>query len=333
METIRWLSSEEVRGLATPAEFVDAVRTGYRQRGEGAPATARYRLGSDDPSGILTGYSAILPETGAMGGYMYAAGFAGGDVFFATPLFDADSGAPLAILDGAWMNPFKTGAAGAVAVDALARKDASTLGLIGSGTQAAGQLQATAAVRDLEVVRVHSPSAANRTAFADEFDARLDASVEAVDSSADAIVGSDIVITATTSSDPVFEGELLEPGTHVTAMGQYHPERREVDATTVARSRYVIDLRERLDIDAGAYQLALGEGAIDADHLHGELGSIVAGHLRGRTDAEQITLFDSGGTGIETVAGAYLLYELARANGLGTELPWFAGSEVMTGRP
>ncbi|MFP4591113.1 MAG: ornithine cyclodeaminase family protein [Halobacteriales archaeon] len=331
MEGPLYLSSEDVRDLATPVDFVDAVRSAYRQRGRGAPANPRYRLTRAEPPGMLTGYAAILPETGVMGGYMYAAGFGEEDVWFATPLFDAETGRPLAIIDGAWMNPYKTGATGAIGVDALAREDASVLGLLGSGTQAVGQLRATATVRDLEEVRVYSPTPSSREAFAESFDARLDASVRAVPDAASAVSGADIVVTATTSPEPVFDGADLEPGTHVTAMGQYHPDRREVDVTTVARSRYVIDLRDRLDRDAGAYRHALEVGAIGPDHLHAELGEVVAGARPGRTDDAQLTLFDSGGTGIETTAGANLLYERAREDGLGVELQWFGGDDVMTG--
>lgn len=327
-----YLSSEDVRGLADPSAFVDAVRDAYRQRGQGAPANSRYRLEAESPAGLLTGYAAILPETGVMGGYMYAAGFREGDVWFATPLFDADAGHPLAIVDGAWMNPYKTGATGAVGVDTLAREDADTVGLIGSGVQAAGQLRTTATVRDLGTVRVYSPTREHRETFAAEFDETLEADVSAVTSSEEAVVGADIVVTATTSAEPVFAGEALDPGTHVTAMGQYHPERREIDATTVSRSRYVVDLSDRLDGDAGAYRLAVAEGAIDTDHVHAELGEVVAGSRPGRTAADQITLFDSGGTGLETVAGANLLYERARDRDLGVELDWYGGNAVMTGR-
>ncbi len=327
-----FLSSEEVRGLATPAAFVTAVRSGYEQRGRGAPANTRWRLTRTDPGGMVTGYAAILPETGVMGGYFYVAGFASGTSWFATPLFDADSGQPLAIIDGAWMNPFKTGATGAVAADALARTDASSIGLIGSGPQAAGQLQTTVTVRDIESVSVYSPTTEHRRTFAAEFDDKLSANVEAVGSAKAAVNGADIVITATTSETPVFDGAALSPGTHVTAMGQYHPKRREIDAETVAKSRYVIDLTERLEQDAGAYQLAKAEGAIEAGHVHGELGDVLVGSIPGRTDPHQITVFDSGGTGIETVAGAQLLYRQARESDLGTELAWGRGDEWLTGR-
>jgi alanine dehydrogenase len=329
---VQYLSSDDLAGLATPAEYVDAVREGYRQRGEGAPAEPRTRLDSDDPPGFLTGYFAVLPDTGAMGGYTYSAGFESHDAHFLLPLFDAASGELLAILDGASLNPFKTGATGAVGVDALARADATRVGLLGSGTQARSQLLATATVRDLDHVAVFSPTADHRRAFAAEMDEQLDAAVEPVESSAAAVTGADIVITATSAREPVFDGDDLAPGTHVTAMGQYHPYHREIDATTVARATYVPDLRARLDQDAGAYIRALDAGAIEDGHVHAELGGVVAGAAPGRKSEEEITLFDSGGTGIETVAAAKLLYDRARERGLGTPLSLSPASEAFPGR-
>lgn len=326
-----FLTSDEVSGLATPAEFVDAVRDAYRQRGEGADAEPRTKLTNADPPGFLTTYAAVLPETGAMGGYTYSAGFGARDAWFVTPLFDAESGEPLALLDGASMNPFKTGAAGAVGVDALAREDASSIALVGSGSQARGQLRATAAVRDVDTVWVYSPTKENREEFAGEMDRTLDASVAAVASSAAAIEGADIVITATNASEPVFDGDHLEPGAHVTAMGQYNAKKRELDATTIKKSTYVPDLRDRVMRDAGSFIHAVEEGVVDEDHVHAELGDVVAGTEPGRTDDEEITVFDSGGTGIETVAAAYLLYERAREEGLGTTIDFSPASESLTG--
>ncbi|PSQ08959.1 ornithine cyclodeaminase [Halobacteriales archaeon QS_5_68_33] len=326
-----FLGSDELAGLATPAEYVDAVREGYRQRGEGAPARPRTRITSGDPPGMLTGYTAMLPETGAMGGYMYAAGFGAADAHFVLPLFDAESGEPLAVLDGAYMNPFKTGATGAVGIDALAREDATDLGLVGSGSQARGQLRAAVTVREFETVRVFSPTRENREAFATEMDAELAPDVRAVDSGAAAVGDADVVITATTASEPVFDGADLPDGAHVTVMGQYDPEKREVDGDTVARSTYVPDLRERAPRDAGAYILAREEGAIGEDHIHAELGEVVAGIEPGRTDPEAVTLFDSGGTAIETVAAAHMLSEKAREEGLGTEIEFSPASQAFEG--
>ncbi|MFB6073663.1 MAG: ornithine cyclodeaminase family protein [Haloarculaceae archaeon] len=323
-----FLTSEDVADLATASEYVDAVREAYRERGEGAPAEPRTALFGDDPPGMLTGYLAVLPETGAMGGYTYAAGFGGADAHFVLPLFDADSGEPLAVLDGASLNPWKTGAVGAVGVDALAREDARSLAVFGSGAQARGQLRAVTTVRAFEHVEVYSPTKAHRESFAAEMNGELDPTVAAVASPAAAVEGADVVITATDASEPVFDGDLLEDGTHVTAMGQYHPERREIDATTVARSTYVPDLLARLDRDAGAYMLALEEGAIDEEHAGAELGDVIAGAAPGRTTDDEITVFDSGGTAIETVAAGHLVYERALERGRGERIAFTPASEA-----
>ncbi len=327
-----FLSSSDVDGVASPAEFVDAVREGYRQHGEGAPARPRTRLLRGDPPGMLTDYAAVLPETGVMGGYMYAAGFGEQDAWFMTPLFDAESGEPLAVLDGASMNPFKTGATGAVGVDALARDDAETLAVIGSGAQARGQLRATATVRDFERVDVFSPTREHRESFATEMDDLLAPTVRPVESSAAAVEGADVVITATNASQPVFDGNRLEAGTHVTAMGQYNAEKRELDTTTIERATYVPDLRERIEIDAGSFIHAVEVGVVDESHVHAELGEVVAGTVEGRSSADEITVFDSGGTGIETVAGGALVYDRALDAGLGTEIEFSPASEALTGR-
>jgi alanine dehydrogenase len=329
---VQFVTSDEVSGIASPSEYVAAVRDGYRERGKGAPAEPRTKLVGGDPPGMCTSYAAILPAMGAMGAYVYSAGFAAQDAYFVLALFDADSGRPKALFDGASLNPFKTGAAGAVGVDALARDDAETLALIGSGAQARGQLHAIATVRDLETVNVYSPTKAHREAFAAEMNEEYDAAVAAVASSDAAIEGADIVVTATRAEEPVFDGELLEPGTHVTAMGQYSKTKREVDATTVKRAKYVPDLRARVEQDAGAYLLAREEGAITDDHVHAELGDVVAGEAPGRESADEITLFDSGGTGIETVAAAQMLYEKVDAQGLGQELSFAPASQALTGR-
>jgi alanine dehydrogenase len=162
-------------------------------------------------------------------------------------------------------------------------------------------------------------------------DDRLDASVVAAGSGNDAVMDADIVVTATTSPTPVFDGHRLSPGTHVTAMGQSHPDRREVDTRTVARSRYVPDLRERALGEAGAFLAALAEGAVDEDHVHAELGEVVAGRSRGREADDEVTLFDSAGTAIETVAAAAMLYEKATERGLGTPIDLTPASAALEG--
>ena len=331
MTDVLFLTSEELSGLATPSDYVSAVTDGYESHGTDGSAEPRTKLVSDDPPGMCTGYLAVLPGVGGMGGYTYAAGFGDGDAHFALPLFDAESGRMVALLDGASMNPFKTGATGAVGVDALAREDASTCAVIGSGAQARGQLRATATVRDFERVRVFSPTAESRRGFAEGFDDRLSADVTAVESAAAAVENADVVITATTATEPVVRDAELPDGVHVTAMGQYDRGKRELETDTIARATYVPDLRKRAFQDAGAFLAAREAGAVGDDHVHAELGEVVAGKRPGRTSPEEVTVFDSGGTGIETVAAAWMLYERAKAEGLGETIEFAPASDALTG--
>jgi alanine dehydrogenase len=331
MTEVLFLRSDEISDLATPSEYVSIVRDGYESYADDGRAEPRTKLVSEEPPGMCTGYLAVLPAVGAMGGYTYAAGFGDEDVHFALPLFDAESGRMVALLDGASMNPFKTGAAGAVAVDELAREDATTCAIIGSGAQAKGQLGATATVREFETVRVFSPTPANRQAFAASFDDRLEADVTAVESASEAVAGADVIITATKASEPVVADADIPDDAHVTAMGQYDPGKRELEAETIARSTYVPDLRERAFQDAGSFLAAREAGLVDDDHVHAELGAIVARDRPGRTSAEELTVFDSGGTGIETVAAAWMLHERARSEGLGRTLEFAPASEALTG--
>lgn len=327
-----YLGSDDIRGLATEPEFVDAVRTAYREHGEGAPTHPRITLETEDPAGVLNSYMAILPETGVMGGYMYSAGFADADARFVTPIFDAETGQPLAVVDGAYVNTHKTGAAGAVGIDALAREDASTIAVIGSGAQARGQLRAAVTVREIDDVRVFSPTPEHRETFAAEMSETVETDVRAVGSSAAAVDGADIVITATNASDPVVDAETIDPGTHINAIGQYDPEKRELDAETVRRAVYVPDLRARALQDAGSFLQAREAGVVDEEDIHAELGAVVAGNAAGRTDKDEVTIFDSGGTALETLSAAALLYRRAVDAGNGTKITLASASEVYTGK-
>lgn len=325
----RYLPSEALEELAGMPEYVDAVRAGYREHGEaGAPTEARTKLFHPQQDGMLMYYGALLPTTGVMGTFAYVGEFVDGDAWFLTYLADADTGDPLCLVDSPSINPYKTGATGGVAVDALAAEDASTVGVIGSGIQAKGQLLATATVRTLTNVRVYSPTAANRHQFADTMDERLDADVRASSTAADAVNGVDVVITSTRATEPVVSWDDLSPGTHVTAMGQSHPERRELDAETVAQSVYVPDHRGRAELASGELLMARQDLGADNVSIHADLGEVVAGTAPKRTRDSDVTVFDSGGTGIETVAATYMIYERAMAADYGVKLSITPGDAV-----
>jgi ornithine cyclodeaminase/alanine dehydrogenase-like protein (mu-crystallin family) len=202
----------------------------------------------------------------------------------------------------------------------MARPDATTLAVIGTGQQARTQLLAVAAVRPLKSILVYGRDEARRNAFAEEMAQRSGLSVRAAPSAEEAVREADVVVTMTTARDPVLDGAWLRPGTHVNAAGSNWANRREVDDATVERSAVVaVDSKEQALLEAGDLVIAAASGRFDWARAV-ELGQIVAGNVSGRPAPEAVTLFKSMGIALEDIATAGLVYKLARERGLGTEL-------------
>ena len=213
-----------------------------------------------------------------------------------------------------------TGAAGGVAAKWLARPEARIAGIFGSGWQAQGQLEALAAVRRLERVKVFSRNAEKVARFCDRMGKKLSLDVTPAASAEDAVRGSDIVVTITTSATPVFDGEWLAPGTHVNAAGSNSLLRQEIDETTVRRSDVVVvDSRPSAMKEAGDLLPSLEKGRLHAGALT-ELGEVIAGTRPGRRNAEQISLFESQGMAMQDLIIAAELARLARSRGMGKEV-------------
>jgi len=223
-------------------------------------------------------------------------------------LFDGETGVPTAILDASAITEIRTAAVSAVATRLLAREDAKTLAILGSGVQAGAHLRALRLVRDFDRVLAYSPNHAERLG------------VEVAPSAQDAVRDADVVVTATNSREPVLERAWLAEGAHVNAAGASAPTSRELDTATVAAAALFCDSRESLAHEAGEYRLALDEGLIDATHTRATLGEVAAGLRPGRTSGREITLFRSLGLGIEDLAAAEHAVDNARRLGLGTEV-------------
>ena len=216
-------------------------------------------------------------------------------------------------MDGASLTAIRTGAGGGLAADLLARKDAKTVGLFGAGVQARAQLQAVMAVREITRVNLISQTQASAEQLAAEISEWRNAPAVNLVSTPQAVVAdADIVLCATTSATPLFDGNALQPGTHITAVGTFVPEKREVDTTTIRRShRIVVDSREACLEEAG--DLIIPNAKIDA-----EIGEIVNGDKQGRQSDDEITFFKSVGVAVQdAVAGAAVL-AAAEAKALGT---------------
>jgi len=223
-------------------------------------------------------------------------------------LHSGETGELLAIVNASAVTAIRTAAVSAVATKLLARDDASTLAVIGAGVQARSHIYAIPLVRKIREIRVYSR---NRTQ-AESLGVRLAPSVEA------AVKGADIIVTATSSKEPVLLRNWIEPGTHINAVGSSVATSRELDSAAVAAASLFVDRRESTVNESGDYLFALREGAITEDHIRGEIGDILIGKAKGRTSRDEITLFKSLGLAIEDLASAAFLYEKAKRSGAGT---------------
>lgn len=232
-------------------------------------------------------------------------------------LFDGETGVPIACLDASALTLRRTAAVSALATDLLARPDASVLAVLGAGTQARAHLEALRAVRSFAEIRIYAPTAAHASALAAEGSALACASGE------EAVRGADVVVTATSSREPVLRREWLAAGAHVNAVGASTPASSELDTATVAAAALFCDSRESLRHEAGEWALALSEGAIAGEeHVRAELGEVAAGLAPGRRDEHELTLFRSLGLAVEDLAAAMVAVAGAREHRLGTEVAW-----------
>lgn len=239
-------------------------------------------------------------------------------------IFDPAAGAPLALLEAGAITAIRTAAVSALATDHLARRDASTLAVLGAGTQARSHIEAMLEVRPIERIRVWSRDSGKVGAFAVEQARRHGLPVDAASGVAEAVEGAAIVCTTTSASEPVFFGRMMEEGMHVNAVGASIPSWRELDTEAVRRSRLFTDRRESLENEAGEYIRALETGAIGGGHLQAELGEVLAGNHDGRTSDAEITLFRSLGLAVEDVATGWLVYQRALERGIGTRVDFDA---------
>jgi len=219
-------------------------------------------------------------------------------------LHSGETGQLLAVMNASAITAIRTAAVSAVATKLLAREDARTLAIIGAGVQARTHLEAIPLVRNINDVRIVSRTPAKAAALAGK-SARVVASVE------EAVRGADIVVTATSSREPILKREWLADGVHINAVGSSIAVARELDGATVAASSLFVDRRESTVNEAGDYLFALREGAISNGHIRAEIGDILIGKAKGRSSDDEITLFKSLGLAVEDLASAQYLFEKA----------------------
>jgi alanine dehydrogenase len=310
------LSEEHVRQLLPMDECVDVMERLFQDAGAGGTSNAsRYRMPL--PNGAQQVMAGMSTALGAAGLKTSAGGGGRNGPSTLVLLYGLDPVEPLALISARALGAIRTGAASGIATKYMARPDAATVGIIGSGYQARTQLEALCCVRSVSQVWVFSRTAARRESFAHEMSESLDVPVAPVNSAEAAVAEADIVVTITNSSEPVVSGETLRQGTHINAAGGNHWRRRELDDTAVRRSGLIaVDDLPQARIEAGDLIWAHERRAFQWDQVV-ELGQVVSGRVQGRPSADAITLFESQGIGLEDVAAGMHVYRKAVEQGLG----------------
>ena len=234
-------------------------------------------------------------------------------------LHDARTGRALSLMDAEYLTAMRTGAASGVATRWLARQDAHVVTLFGAGAQGGPQLAAMCAVRPIDRALVVTRTGEHDDTFARRMATQLNIAVEPTRDVRAAVEQADIICTATNSPDPLFDGNWLRPGTHINAVGAYTRTMRELDTTTMRRSRVYVDRIEAALTEAGDIVIPISEGAFTQDHLAGELGAVLTGKVPGRTDLSEITIFKSVGMAVQDAVTAPIVYARALEQGLGQQ--------------
>ncbi len=323
-----WLTRSDVENLLDMPDAIEAVAEAYRLIYQGdaeLPVRANIPVAPHDGS--------LMSMPAYLGGEMDALGAKLISFYGTNPvrrglpaiqgnvvLFDGRNGALLALMDAGYLTAMRTGASGGVAARYLAREDARTLTIFGSGVQAPYQVEAVLCERAVEKVFVLSRTAANADALAGVLTRSFGVDAEATTEVSMAVEAADILVTATSAHEPLFDGGLLQPGVHISGIGSHLPYASEVDAVTLRRAKVVVDHLDSSLAEAGDLIRPIEAGVYDASQIHAEIGAIIAGYRPGRESDEEVTFFKSVGLAVQDVAVARVVYRKALEQGAGTEL-------------
>ena len=324
-----FLNSKQVESLLDPGDLVDALAPAMADLSAGSVSMPpRVAASVEERGGFLGVMPVYLPSSDMLSAKLVSIfpgnALAGLHTHSAlVAVFDPATGVPLAVMDGTSITAVRTAAGSALATRLLARPDAAVVAVLGTGVQARAHLWAMARVRPVEEFRIAGRNRAHAVSLAAEAERELHVPCRAAQSWQAATAGADIVCAATHSPDPVVRWEWLTAGAHVNSVG-LHPDGREVDAETVVNSVVVVESRESTlaAYPSGANELRtpIEDGLITAEHIHAEIGELVAGRRPGRTSPDQVTLYKSVGVAVQDAVAAKLVLDAARARGVGTEL-------------
>jgi ornithine cyclodeaminase/alanine dehydrogenase-like protein (mu-crystallin family) len=317
------LTGAEIETLLDLDALIDALAPAMADLSAGH-ASVPQRVAALTPDGLLGAMPGYVPSSGMLMSKLVT--LFPGNVALPTHqavilAFDPKTGAPTALLDGTSITALRTAAGSALSTRLLARPDAETLAILGTGVQARSHARAVSRVRPIRRIRIASRDPARAKALAAELATTLP--TEPAESYQDALAGADIVCATTHASEPVVRREWLHPGAHVTSVG-YNPTGRELDDATVAEALVCVESRSAVlaPFPAGSNDLLepIRDGLITAEHIHAELGELVLGVKPGRTTPDQLTVYKSVGVAVQDAAATALVLAAARGRGVGREI-------------
>ncbi|MCB0044069.1 MAG: ornithine cyclodeaminase family protein [Caldilineaceae bacterium] len=323
-----YLTSADVKAALSMDETIEAMEAGFRQLAQGRVEMPQ------------RGATPIRPHNGL---HLSMPAYVGGDVDSLTVkivtvygdnpanldlpaiqgvvlLHDARTGTLLAIMDAERLTAMRTGAVSGVATRYLAREDASMLTIFGAGAQAFAQVEAVCAVRPIEQVLVVTRTGVKDLAFCINLESRLNVQALPCDDIRMGVESADIICTATNAVEPLFNGNWVQEGAHINAVGAYTATMRELDTHLMARARVVVDYHPAARTEAGDILIPLALGELTYDHVAGDLGEVLTGQAAGRRSAADVTVFKSVGLAMQDAVTAPIVYRNAVALGLGQKL-------------
>lgn len=307
-------------------DIIGVLEEAFKEQANGgviAPDRTSVTFAEDD------GWVGIMPAyIGSLGAFsmkfvsIYRKNFEKGlpTLFSTILLSDPKTGEVVSVMDGAFITGMRTGGLGGLAAKYLSREDAHSVGIFGAGAQARTQLMALKEVRAVDDVRVYDPVTARAEVFSKEMGEIIGTPIKVSSNSSDVVRNSQIIVTVSTSKDPILDGREILPGTHINAFGNYKPNERELDTETVRKSKIFVDQRSAAMAEAGDLLIPIKEGTITEKDILGDMGEIVTGRKLGRTAPSDITLFKSVGLAIQDCAAASLAFRAAKKKVIGTEV-------------
>lgn len=321
------LSENDLRKLLKMGDVIDAIEDGFRALASGdAVAPSRLHLEIPESNGVLLEMPsrASLEAKSLLGTKVVT-------VFEKNParnletvqavylLIDGETGAPLALLEGRFITAIRTAATSALATRLLASDEKKRLAIFGTGVQARFHIEAMLQVAAIESIMIASRSEAKASALSERVKSLYGVPCEMA-APDQAVSSASLICTCTSSPAPLFDGRLIQPGTHINAVGAFTPRTRELDTEAIRRALVFIDAEQAAGREAGEILIPLAEGAIDSSHVRGTLAELLTGKVSGRASPNDITVFKSSGLAVEDLVTAHLAYEKAMAEAVGTSV-------------